>query len=219
MTTMTIQSVIFDLDGTLADTLDGIVASLNQVLEQFALPTHQHDAYRQFIGDGVVKLVQRALPADQQSLCDDVLEAYLPVLTLHGRELSKPYDGVDRVLDDLTRRGLPFAVLSNKPHEQTVDVVDHFFGRWSFQVVQGGQAGKPVKPDPQAALQIAEQMRVSAKACAFVGDSNVDIQTANSAGMIGVGAAYGLRGRDELIAAGADHIIETPIELIALLDA
>jgi phosphoglycolate phosphatase len=216
---MTIQSVIFDLDGTLADTLDGIVASLNQVLKQFDLPTHPRDAFRQFIGDGVVKLVERALPPDRQSLTDEVLKAYLPVLTVRGRELSKPYDGVDRVLDELTRRGLPFAVLSNKPHDQTVDVVDHFFGRWSFQVVRGGKVGKPVKPDPQAALLIADALGVSADACAFVGDSNVDMQTASNAGMIGVGAAYGLRGRDELIAAGADHIIETPFELIALLDA
>lgn len=214
---MRIQAVIFDLDGTLADTLDGIVVSLNQVLRQLGLPTHDRQTYRRFIGDGVEKLVERALPSDRRGLRDEVLELYLPLLTIRGRELSQPYEGVDRVLDELTRRGLPYAILSNKPHEQTVDVVAHLFPGWSFRIVRGWKAGCPVKPDPQAASQIARELDVPPRHCAFVGDSGVDIQTAINAKMIGIGAAYGLRGRDELIDAGADQIIDTPIELLDLI--
>ncbi len=216
---MTIQAVIFDLDGTLADTLDGIVVSLNEVLKQFGLPTHDRQTYRQFIGDGVEKLVERALPSDRRSLRDEVLELYLPLLTIRGRELSQPYEGVDRVLDELTRRALPYAILSNKPHEQTVDVVAHHFSGWSFRIVRGWKVGCPVKPDPRAALEIARELDVPSGHCTFVGDSGVDIQTAINAKMIGIGAAYGLRGRDELIAAGADQIIDTPIELLDLISS
>ena len=214
---MRIQAVIFDLDGTLADTLDGIAVSLNEVLQQFGLPTHDRQTYRRFIGDGVEKLVERAVPSDRLSLRDEVLELYLPLLTVRGRELSQPYEGIDRVLDELTRRGLPYAVLSNKPHEQTVDVVTHLFSSWSFRVVRGWKAGYPVKPDPHVASEIAGELDVTSRHCAFVGDSGVDMQTAINAKMIGIGAAYGLRGRDELIAAGADQIIDRPIELLDLI--
>jgi phosphoglycolate phosphatase len=214
---MRIEAVIFDLDGTLADTLDGIVVSLNEVLQQFGFPIHDRQAYRRFIGDGVEKLVERALPTDRLDLRDEVLELYLPLLTRRGRELSQPYEGVDRVLDELTRRGLPFAVLSNKPHEQTVDVVAHLFSAWSFRVVRGWQANGPLKPDSRAASEIASVLDVPSRHCAFVGDSGVDMQTAINAKMIAVGAAYGLRGRDELIAAGADQIIDTPTELLDLI--
>lgn len=214
---MHIEAVIFDLDGTLADTLDGIAVSLNQVLQQFGFPIHDRQTYQGFIGDGVKKLVERALPPDRLNLRDEVLEAYLPLLTIRGRELSRPYEGIDRVLDELTRRGLPFAVLSNKPHEQTVDVVAHLFSDWSFRVVRGWKAGCQLKPDPRVAIEIATDLGVPSSHCAFVGDSGVDMQTAINAKMIGIGAAYGLRGRDELIAAGANHIIDRPIELLELI--
>lgn len=215
---MPIRAIIFDLDGTLADTLDGIVDSLNSVLGEFGLPTHERDAYRRFIGDGVHKLVERALPDGKHHLAGDVLERYLPVLMTHGGEASRPYEGTDRLLDALTRSGTPFSVLSNKPHEPTVDVVARLFGGWRFAEVAGAKPSVPIKPDPTAALALADRMGVPANECAFVGDSDVDMETATNAGMIAVGAAYGLRGRDELQTAGARHLIDTPEQLIDLLD-
>ncbi len=214
---MPIGAIIFDLDGTLADTLDGIVDSLNSVLDEFGLPTHERDAFRRFIGDGVHKLVERALPDDKHHLAGDVLERYLPVLMTHGGEASRPYEGADRLLDALAASGTPFSVLSNKPHEPTVDVVARLFGQWRFAEVAGAKPGVPIKPDPTVALALAQHMGVAPGDCAFVGDSDVDMETARNAGMIAVGAAYGLRGRAELQAAGAHHLIDAPDELLRLI--
>ncbi len=215
---MSFDAVIFDLDGTLADTLDGIAGALNSVLEEFGLPTHDRDAYRRFIGNGVEKLVERALPADRHDLVGEVLVRYLPVLMEEGGDKARAYDGAGRVLDELTERGLPFAVLSNKPHEPTVDVVGRLFDRWTFAEVAGAQQGVPIKPDPAAAWRLAEVMGVPAGRCAFVGDSDVDMLTASNAGMIGIGAAYGLRGAEELRDAGATHVITQIEGVIDLLD-
>lgn len=214
---MTIRAVLFDLDGTLADTLDGIAASLNQTLERFDMPTHDRDTYRRFVGNGVRKLIERAVPDDRQDQVDAVLEAYLPVLEIRGPAMSRLYPGVIETLGQLHARSLPMGVLSNKPDTATVDVVNHLMGDVPFAIVRGQVDNAPVKPDPTVALQLVGEMGADPADVAYVGDSDVDMQLAHRAGFIGVGAAWGLRGRAELAAHDADHIIDNPRALIDLL--
>lgn len=214
---MQIRAVIFDLDGTLADTLDGIAKAMNATLDEFGLPTHDPQTIRTFVGNGVQRLVERALPPGRRDLLPHVLNAYAPRLLAEGGDHSQPYDGAAEVLDELTRRGMPFSVLSNKPHEPTVDVVARLFPDHRFVEVAGAKPDAPIKPDPTAAVRLCQAMGVSPGECAFVGDSDVDIETGRNAGITTVGCAYGLRSRDELIDAGADHVIDSIGELLELL--
>lgn len=216
---MQIAAYIFDLDGTLADTLDGIVHSLNATLADLDLPTHECDAYRQFIGDGVLKLVERALPADQQHRVDEVLAQYVPRLEGEGGAMAQPFPGVDEVLSTLTGLGIPFAVLSNKPHAATVDVVQTLFGQYPFAGILGAGHTFPLKPSPAGARHLAHAMGVSFAQTAYVGDSDVDMQTAKNASMVAVGAAYGMRGEKELREHGAEIILHQPRDLLQWLQA
>jgi len=208
------QAVIFDLDGTLADTLDGIVAAMNGVLAGRGLPTHDRDAYRRFIGDGIHKLIERALPPDQQHLRDEVLAEYRPVLLERGGASAKPYPQSVPLLDALAARNIPRAVLSNKPDDATRDVVERLFGLSRFVAVRGQRDGEPIKPDPAAALELAGAMGVAPAACALLGDSDVDMHTAINAGMIPLGAGWGIRGPAELRAGGASVVLTEPLDLL-----
>lgn len=211
-------AVIFDLDGTLADTLDGIVDAMNHVLARRGFPVHERDAYRRFIGNGVHALVERALPADQRHLADQVLAEYLPVLIERGGDAAKPYAESAAVLDGLVQRGIRFAVLSNKPADATRDVVQRLFASYDFVEVRGQVDGTAIKPDPTVALELAAAMNVPPQRCAFVGDSDVDMQTARNAGMYAVGAGWGIRGEAELRASGAAVVLQSPGELLAVVD-
>lgn len=212
------QAVLFDLDGTLADTLMDIAYCMNHVLGQFNLPGHAVPVYRNFVGDGVRLLVERALPPGQKHRTEQVLEVYLPYLIEHGADNAELYPGIANLLDSLTARGIALAVCSNKPHASTVDVVGKLMGDWSFAVVQGHTEPFEKKPAPDMALHICKQIGVEPADCLFVGDSDVDMQTAANAGMIGVGVAWGFRGAAEVRTAGAGHLIDQPMDLMSLLD-
>ena len=212
------KAILFDLDGTLADTLEGIAWSMNHTLDQFGLPTHPVDAYRRFIGNGVRKLVERALPPGEADRLDEVMAAYMPLLESKGAEMSTAYDGIDAMLGGLAQREVSTAVLSNKPHQATVDVVRHLFPGHRFTAVRGHVDGTPVKPDPTSAHEVLDELGVGPADAWYVGDSDVDMQLAHRAGLLAVGAAWGLRGRDELLAHGARHVIGRPRDLIDLLD-
>ena len=211
------NAVIFDLDGTLADTLDDIAFALNRTLERFGLPTHPRDAYRYFVGDGVRVLIERAVPADRADLVEPILAEYLPYLVEHGADQATLYPGIADLLDALTARGIPFAVLSNKPHESTVEVVKKLADRWTFAAVRGQRDSEPRKPDPTIALDIARQLNVASANCFFVGDTRVDMETAVAAGMFAVGCLWGFRDREELEQFGAKAIIEHPVELLDVI--
>ncbi len=213
------QAILFDLDGTLADSLDGIAASMNATLERFAYPTHPIDAYRRFVGDGVHKLVERALPPEADAHARArFLDAYLPMLHERGTALARPYGGVPEMLDQLRERDVPLAVLSNKPHDSTVACVEALFDPTLFAAVRGHVDGTAVKPDPQTALAMVRDMRAGPRGVWYVGDSSIDMQLARNAGFVGVGVAWGFRGRDELAAHGATHIIDHPAELVTLIE-
>ncbi len=214
---MSTQAVLFDLDGTLADTLSDIAICMNHVLGQFNLPGHAVPVYRNFVGDGVRLLVERALPPGQKHRTDEVLKVYLPHLIEHGADNAELYPGIANLLDSLVARDLAIAVCSNKPHASTVDVVDKLMGDWSFALVQGHTEPFEKKPSPDMPLHICRQIDIDPADCLFVGDSNVDMQTAINAGMVGVGVGWGFRGADEVRTAGARHVIDQPMELIQLL--
>lgn len=217
-TPMRFDAILFDLDGTLADTLDDIAASMNWALERNALDPHPPDAYRQLVGEGVRRLVERALPVERQDLHAAVLEDLRAHYTTHMLDRSAPYPGVPELLDELTRRGLPMAILSNKPETATRWMVERLFPGWPFAAVAGERDGVPHKPDPGGALSIARDLGVPAERVLYLGDTRTDMETAVAAGMFGVGALWGFRDRAELLDHGASAVVEHPRDVLSLID-
>ncbi|WP_319776961.1 HAD family hydrolase [Maridesulfovibrio sp.] len=213
------SAVIFDLDGTLLDTLGEIASAGNAALSRMGFDTHPVDAYRKFVGAGAKKLAWRVLPEEKQ--IQEVYDSFVPVLLEEfGQGLNtvaKPYAGIPEVLADFASCGKKLAVLSNKPHEFTVEAVSKFLPNVDFFAVCGGRKGVPLKPEPDAALKLAKAMGVSPQQILFVGDSDVDIKTGVNAGMISIGAGWGFRGEEELIKAGANIVLDTPADLVSLL--
>ena len=218
--TVKIKAVLFDLDGTLLDTLDDIADAANQVLADRGLKIHDREAYRWFIGDGARILVTRALPEDRRSE-DDVgncLAAFKDQYGRHWHHKTQPYEGITRLVAMLQSAGTKMAVVSNKPHAFTETCCRRFFPDLPFDFILGQQEGRPVKPDPYQALQAATHLRMPPSDCLFLGDSGVDMETARRAGMFPVGALWGFRRRDELETAGAAACIKHPLDLLKWMD-
>jgi phosphoglycolate phosphatase len=209
------RGVIFDLDGTLVDSLRDISEALDHVLSERGLPRHSHAEYERMVGDGARILVRRAL-ADRAELEDEVLAAFKARYLAHVAVHTRPYDGIEALLDTLTERGVPMAVLSNKPHPATETLVRALFPH-PFVAVRGTREEHLKKPDPTAALEIARAMELAPDTILFLGDTAVSTSTAARAGMVSVGALWGMRSREELERAGARHLIAAPGELLALL--
>jgi phosphoglycolate phosphatase len=213
------RGVIFDLDGTLLDTLGDIAGAANTVLTQHGFPTHPIAAYRQFVGEGVQVLMTRALPPDHR---DEVtVHACLKTMKVeyvrHLNQTAQPYPGIVQLLPLLRKRGLHLAVLSNKPDEFTTRCVVDIFGSELFDPILGLRADRPRKPDPAGALEIAARWGVAPAAILYLGDSGTDMQTAAAAGMFSVGVLWGYRDRAELIGAGARTLLASPEELVRSL--
>jgi len=213
---MKTKAVIFDLDGTLLDSLADIAESMNLVLSGMGFATHAVSAYRQFVGDGVSILARRALPADHGdeatvgSAVASMREIYRGRLT----NKTRPYEGIPDLLDRLEEQGIRMAVLSNKPHDLTVSLVDSLLGAWPFDPVLGERPEVSKKPDPAGALEIASRLGLEASGILYVGDTPIDIATARAAGMPSVGAAWGFRTDSELAAAGATAIARAPVDVL-----
>ncbi len=215
-----VEAVVFDLDGTLLDTLEDLAESLNAALEEAGYPPHPVSAYRYFVGDGARRLVERAFPADRlpgEAEADHVYQNYLRHYGERWDRKSKPYPGIPELLDQLRDLGIPLAVCSNKPDAFTRLCVERLLPPQRFAAVIGQREGVPRKPDPAAALQAARLMGVNPAACLFLGDSGVDMETASRAGMTPVGVLWGFRAAEELIGAGARSLLATPAELETLL--
>lgn len=217
---MLYQAVLFDLDGTLLDTLDDISTCANHVLSEKGFPTHAPDAYRQFVGDGADMLIRRVLPEGERDentirLC---LDAFVEYYKRGGNTKVRPYDGIPELLDGLTGRGLKLSILSNKPHELTGKAVDGLLSEWEFDLVLGQRDSIPRKPDPAGAFEIANALNVPPSQFLYLGDTAVDMRTAVSAGMFPVGACWGFRDKEELIESGAKALIKRPPEMLDLLD-
>lgn len=211
-------AALFDLDGTLVDSLADIAAAMNHTLAAHGLPTHPLEAYRRFVGEGVRRLVERALPRERLELAETILADYQRRYAEHLLVHTAPFPGIAQLLDALAARGLAVAVLSNKPDGATRRIVQALFSSWRLEPVHGERPHVPRKPDPTAALEIARVLGVEPGRCLFVGDSAIDMQTARNAGMMPVGVLWGLRDRDELTSSGARALLGHPLDLLRLLD-
>ena len=192
--------VIFDLDGTLLDTIADLAESANYALKQLDYPTHPVDAIRTFVGNGINKLLERALPAHEQTE-ENVMRMrshFVPYYDIHNADLSTPYPGIVSLLEDLQAKGILIAVASNKYQEATVKLVKQYFPNIDFVEILGQREGINVKPDPSIVFDILQKANLSKENVLYVGDSGVDMQTAINAGVDAVGVTWGFRPRAEL---------------------
>jgi phosphoglycolate phosphatase len=208
------DAVMFDLDGTLADTLADIAAAGNHAMAAVGRPGFPVERYRTLAGQGLDRLIHDALGPEHQQQADAARAAFLSYYAQHRYDHTAPYAGLPAVLDALGDAGVALAVMSNKPDEATVDMVRQVFGRWPFAAVRGHRPGYRVKPDPTAALEIAAELSIPPDRWAYVGDTDVDMHTGKSAGFYTIGVTWGFRDEAELRDAGADAIIHRPAELL-----
>ncbi len=213
------RAIVFDLDGTLLDTLADIADSMNLALSELGLPPRPLDAYRFMVGDGLRVLAERALPQEnRQRRTIDALTARMRTVYSERWDCkTRPYPGVPETLDLLAERGVALAVLSNKPHRFTTLTVDRFLGLSRFAAVLGQSEDTPPKPDTAGLERVLRDLGAPKHACLYVGDTKTDMITANRAGLTAVGVSWGFRPRAELREHGARVIIDRPDQLPALL--
>ena len=212
------KAIIFDLDGTLLNTLDDIADSMNCVLEENGFPIHEVEKYKYFVGDGITALVKRAVPEEYRD--GETLKS----LEIRMREIYKdrwdlktrPYEGIPELLHGLKERDVPMSILSNKPDEYTQLTVRKYLGEWPFKVILGSKSDLPKKPAPHGALAISQVLGVDPRECAYVGDMDIDMKTALAAGMNPIGVSWGFRMGEELIENGALFVFERPEDILDL---
>ncbi len=211
-----IRAVLFDLDGTLTNSLEDIADAMNRSLRLHGLPEWPLDAYRYLVGDGAKKLAERAV-RERQELALSVQQTYQAYYQAHTRVKSRPYDGVPEILKALQARGMPMAVFSNKPDADTRNVVALFFPEIKWTAVRGQVEGVPVKPDPAGALAAAAAMGVAPEEVLYLGDTATDMHCAVNAGMHPVGALWGFRTAQELTDSGAERLAAHPKDILDFL--
>ncbi len=214
------KAVIFDLDGTLSDSITSIQYSADLALAPLGYGPFSVQQYKYFIGDGAANLIKRCLIAGGDTECVHFEEAFARYREIFGENCMyqvKPYDGILQLLAELKEKGVKLAVLSNKPHQETVNVVETLFGKGYFDVIQGQKPEVPIKPDPAGVHQILEQLCLQAEDILYLGDTGTDMATGKSAGAFTIGALWGFRERKELEEGNADAIIAHPLELPAYL--
>lgn len=216
-----IDALIFDLDGTLADSIADIGTAMNAVLKSLKLEPHSLDDYKRFVGEGAENLVRRAFLARVPELpgsVDELCEAYRVEYAKLEHESSTLYPGIEAMLEGVVARKRKMAVLSNKRDDFTKHLVAQSLGRFTFVDVRGEREGVPRKPDPTAAYELALELNVLPERIGFVGDTPIDVKTAKNAGMVSLAVLWGFRSREELEAAGANLFLAKPTDLLALLD-
>jgi phosphoglycolate phosphatase len=211
--------VIFDLDGTLLDTVGDLAASTNYALRVCGFPTHETPAYRFFIGNGINKLFERVLPEGEKTQ-ENILEIrkhFLEYYGIHNSELTVPYSGIPELLERLQEKGISLAVASNKYQRGTEDLIKYFFPTIRFIAVFGQREGIPVKPDPTIIQDILAISKTEKSLVIYIGDSSVDMQTANNAGIDVIGVTWGFRPRVELEEFSPTYIVDKPEEIVAIV--
>lgn len=214
---MQYKAVIFDLDGTLIDSLADLADSANAMLASYGYETHETEKYRYFVGNGSRKLIERILPAGKASskeFVDEALAKYKKIYEGRFLEKTRSYKGIIDLLKKLRERGIPLAVCTNKHMEAAATIVKVLFEPDTFAEVIGDRPGFPRKPDPANVLQIAQNLGAKPEEIAYLGDSMVDMQTAANAGFLSVGVLWGFRGKEELVENGAEVLLEEPLELL-----
>lgn len=212
------KAIIFDLDGTLLDTLTDIMESVNNILEKYNFPTHTKYEYQYFLGNGIEILTKKAFPRnistkEFNNYFQEVKQEYQSRQTLK----TKPYSGIIEMLKELNKKGISIAILSNKPHEFTIPTIAHFFKEIKFDVVFGSRNNIARKPSSEAVYEILEILNVKAEECYFIGDSETDMQTGVNSGIDAIGVSWGFRTIDEMMQNGAKYIIDKPDEIISIL--
>ena len=213
------RGVIFDLDGTLLDTLEDIADAANAAVRQYGYSAHPVEAFKGFVGDGARTMITRALPSAARSerIVEVALESFLAQYERNWKAKTRPYPGITALCETLAQRKLRLAVLSNKPNDFAKRCVRTLLPCGEFSVVRGQRAGFPRKPNPAAAAAIAHDWSIPPQEIIFLGDSGVDMITATRAGMLPVGVLWGFRTADELLATGARLLVERPEEVLSLL--
>lgn len=213
------DSVIFDLDGTLLNTIDDICDSLNIALESQGFRTYNSEETKAFVGSGVKIMVERALGLQNydEETFEKVRATYMKEYALRQAIKTRPYEGTIDLLIELKKRGIKIGLLSNKPHQDTLRVVDFYFGLDKFDVVLGQREGIPVKPDPTALFELIDLLKTTKDKCIFVGDSDVDMMTANNGEIKKIGVLWGFRTIDVLKSKNADYIVSSADEILSII--
>ncbi len=214
-----IKGIIFDLDGTLCDTLNDIRTGVNNTLERLGYKTRSRNEIHKFINNGARELIRRALPKDVQGIdfiVDSALSDYNMEYAKCYCDTTYPFDGIEELLMDLKSKGFKLSVLSNKQDAFVKDIISRLFGDDLFTVVMG-QSSFPPKPDPSSTLYVAKMMGARPEQCVFVGDSDVDVETSYRAGMSFVGVGWGYRDEDTLKKAGAPYVAPTVNALLSAI--
>lgn len=214
---MKLQAIIFDLDGTLLDSVEDLAYFGNQTLEAYGFSTYPVHSFNHFAGYGARELIARATGSEDPNLIDEMTESFKTRYAGHVTRSSKLYEGIGTLLDHLDTLPVKKAILSNKPHTPTLQCHEAFLQQWDFGSVLGFREGFPRKPDPQGALEIAKSFGISPSSFCFIGDTATDIQTAQAAQMKSIGVTWGFRGRQELEDTGANWIVDDPDALLQLL--
>ncbi|MBO5165501.1 MAG: HAD family hydrolase [Lachnospiraceae bacterium] len=214
------KAVVFDLDGTLTDTIASIKISADKAVGKYGFGPFSEEQYKYFVGDGAATLIERCLEAGgdkEQKYFEGAFKEYQKVFEEYCMYKVEPYAGIRELLAALKERGIRLAVLSNKPHERTKEVICTIFGDECFDEVRGQMDGVPKKPSPEGVFKILEELSLNAEDILYMGDTGTDMQTGKSAGAFTIGALWGFRQKEELIENGADAIIENPLQLIDYL--
>lgn len=212
-----IKGCIFDLDGTLSDSLESIAHSANLAIGFYGFKENPIDDYKKYAGDGADELLKRSLIAagdNNLEYFERVKEKYKEVFKENCMYNVIPYDGICEMLEKLKDNDIKIAVLSNKPHDRAVDVVCKLFGESYFDIVIGQSEKFKRKPSPEGALYIAEKLNIAPECFIYAGDTNTDMKTGKSAGMLTIGVTWGFRTKEELEKNNADYIIDYPLELL-----
>ena len=216
-TPLPLQAVIFDLDGTLIDSLADLAEAVNRMLDDRGYPRREPELFNEFVGDGVRQLVQRALPSgiDDEATVAACVAEYQRHYEDLWHDKTKPYQGIEEALAELRLKGFKLGVISNKPHRFTVLCCNHFFGEAFFDAVFGQRDDVPRKPDAAGAVEMAGIFGVDIRRCAYVGDSGVDMKFGVNSGMRRVGVRWGFRSETELLANGAEVLVSQPKEIVS----
>ena len=214
----TLRLAIFDLDGTLLNTISDLAHSTNYALEKNGFPTHTIESYKRFVGNGINKLFERALPENERTVENiaKVRAVFLPYYDIHNTDFTEPYEGIYELLKELQSRGILLAVASNKYQTATEKLISAIFPDIKFAAVLGQREGIPVKPDPAIVHDIFKITSASPDETIYIGDSGVDMQTASNGGITSIGVTWGFRSREELVTSGACHIVDSAADILRL---
>lgn len=214
---MSYKALIFDLDGTLLNTIDDLGDSANHILCKLGFPTHTIDEYKYFVGNGIPKLIERCLPPDRQEYKEQALAMFMEYYSAHSEDKTAAYDGIPELLRSAREKGMKLGVITNKAHDIAQQVVPHFLGGGVFDYIRGLDDRIKAKPCPDGALDVAEKLGVHPCEVLYIGDSGVDMQTAVNAGFTSCGVLWGFRTEKELRDNGAKYIARKPADILEII--